>query len=64
MLFATFYHHQIDVQLKGNNNFMCTKLVLKDSPPLYRPSLPILIPTDLKVLPALQRAYVFTFIIQ
>ena len=61
MLFATFKH---DFPLRGNDKFMCAKLALKDSPPFYRPSQPIPITTNLKTLPALQRAYVFTFIIQ
>ena len=64
MLFATFKHHQSDFQLKGNDKFACTKLVLKDTLPFDRPSRPIPITTNLKTLPALQRAYVFTFIIQ
>jgi len=60
MLFVTFKHHQSDFPLQ----FACAKLALKDSPPFYRPSRPIPITTNLKTLPALQRAYVFTFIIQ
>ena len=64
MLLATFKHHQSDFQLKGDDKFVCVKLVLKDSPPFYRLSRPIPITTNLKTLPALQRAYVFTFIIQ
>ena len=59
MLFATFKHHQSDFQLKGNNKFTHTKLVLKDSQPFYRPSQPIPITTNLKTLPTLQRAYMF-----
>ena len=64
MLFVTFKHHQSDFPLQGNDEFACAKLALKDSPPFYRPSRPIPITTNLKMLPALQRAYVFTFIIQ
>ena len=64
MLFATFKHHQSDFPLKGNDKFVCAKLALEDSPPFYRPSRPIPITTNLKTLPALQKAYVFTFIIQ
>ena len=64
MLFVTFKHHQSDFPLRGNDKFACAKLVLKDSPPFYRPSQPIPITTNLKTLPALQRAFVFTFIIQ
>ena len=64
MLFVTFKHHQSDFPLRGNDKFACAKLALKDSPPFYRPSRPIPITTNLKMLPALQRAYVFTFIIQ
>ena len=64
MLVATFKHHQSDFPLRGNDKFVCAKLVLKDLPPFYRPSRPIHIITNLKTLPALQRAYVFTFIIQ
>ena len=64
MLFATFKHHQSDFPFRGNDKFTCAKLALKDSPPFYRPSQPIPITTNLKRLPALQRAYVFTFIIQ
>ena len=64
MLFATFKHHQSDFALQGNDKFMCAKLALKDSPPFYHLSRPIPITTNLKVLSALQRAYVFTFIIQ
>ena len=64
MLFATFKHHQSNFPLQGNDKFVCAKLVLKDSPPFYRLSWPIPITTNLKTLPALQRAYVFTFIIQ
>ena len=63
MLFAIFTHHQSDFPLQGNE-FACAKLALKDSPPFYRLSRPIPITTNLKTLPALQRAYVFTFIIQ
>ena len=63
MLFATFKHHQKDFQLKVNDKFVCVKLALKDSPPFYHLSRPITITTNLKTLPALQRAYVFTFII-
>ena len=63
MLFATFKHHQSDFQLKGDK-FVYAKLVLKDSPPFYRPSRPISITTNLKTVPALQRVHVFTFIIQ
>ena len=63
-LFATFKHHQSDFQLKVNDKFANAKLVLKDSPPFYHPSQPAPITTNLKMLPALQRAYVFTFIIQ
>ena len=62
MLFATFKHHQSNFQLKVNDKFTCVKLALKDSPPFYRPSRTIT--TNLRTLPALQRAYVFTFIIQ
>ena len=61
MLFATFKCHQGDFQLKGD---ACAKLVLKDSPPFYCLSQPIPITTNLKTLPALQRAYIFMFIIQ
>ena len=57
MLFATFKHHQSDFPLRGNDKFACAKLVLKDSQPFYRPSRPIPITTNLKTLPALQRAY-------
>ena len=64
MLFATFKHYQSDFPLQGNNKFACAKLALKDSPPFYRPSRPIPITTNLKMLPVLQRAHVFTFIIQ
>ena len=64
MLFATFKHHQSDFLLKGNDKFACAKLALKDLPPFHRPSRPIPITTNLKTLPALQRAYVFTVIIQ
>ena len=64
MLFATFKHHQSDFPLRGNDKFAFAKLALKDSSPFYRPSLPFPITTNLKTLPALQRAYVFTFIIQ
>ena len=64
MLFATFKHHQSDFPLRGNDKFACAKLAIKDSPPFYRPSRPIPITTNLEMLPALQRAYVFTFIIQ
>ena len=64
MLFATFKHHQRDFPLRGNDKFACAKLALKDSPPFYCPSRPIPITTNLKTLPALQRAYVFTLIIQ
>ena len=64
MLFATFKHHQSYFPLQGNDKFACAKLALKDSPPFYHPSRPIPITTNLKTLPALQRAYVFTFIIQ
>ena len=64
MLFATFKHHQSDFPLRGNDKFACAKFALKDSLPFYRPSRPIPITTNLKTLPALQRAYVFTFIIQ
>ena len=64
MLFATFKHHQSDFPLKGNDKFACAKLALKDSQPFYYPSQPIPITTNLKMLPALQRPYVFTFIIQ
>ena len=64
MLFATFKHHQSDFPLRGNDKFACAKLALKDSPPFYRPSRPIPITTNLKTLPALQRAYVFTLIMQ
>ena len=64
MLFATFKHHQSDFPLKGNDKFTYAKLALKDSQPFYRPSRPIPFTTNLKTLPALQRAYVFTFIIQ
>ena len=63
MLFATFKHHQSDFPLKSNDKFACAKLVLKDSPPFYRPSWPIPITINLKTLPALQRAYVFAVII-
>ena len=64
MLFATFKHHQSDFQLKINDKFACVNLALKDLPPFYRPSQPITITTNLRTLPALQRAYVFIFIIQ
>ena len=64
MLFATFKHHQSDFPLRGNDKFACAKLALKDSPPFYRPSRPIPITINLKTLPTLQSAYVFTFIIQ
>ena len=64
MVFITFKYHQSDFQLKGNDKFACSKLALKDSPPFYRPSRSIPITTNLKTLPALQRAYAFTFIIQ
>ena len=64
MLFATFKHHQSDFPLRGNDKFACAKLALKDLPSFYHPSRPIPITTNLKMLPALQRAYVFTFIIQ
>ena len=64
MLYATFKHHQSDFQLKGNDKFMCAKFALKDSPPFYCPSRLIPITTKLKTLPGLQRAYVFTLIIQ
>ena len=61
MLFATFKHHQSDFLLQGNNKSVYAKLALK---PFYRLSQPISITTNLKMLPALQKAYVFTFIIQ
>ena len=64
MQFATFKHHQSVFPLKSNDKFTCAKLALKDSPPFYCPSWPIPITTNLKTLPALQRAYVFTAIIQ
>ena len=64
MLFATFKRHQSDFSLRGNDKFACAKLALKDSPPFYRPSRPIPTTNNLKTLPALQRAYVFTFIMQ
>ena len=64
MLFAIFKHHQSDFSLKGNDKFVCAKLALKDLPPFYCPFRPIPITTNLKTLPALQRAYVFAFIIQ
>ena len=64
MLFATFKHHQSDFQLKVNNKFACVKLMLKDSSPFYHPSRLITITTNLRTLPALQRAYFFTFVIQ
>ena len=64
MLFVTFKHQQSDFPLRGNDKFACAKLALKDSPTFYRPFRPIPITTNLKTLPALQRAYVFTFIIQ
>ena len=66
MLFVTyvFKHHQSDFLLKANDKFACTKLALTDSPPFYCPSRPIPITTNLKMLPALQRANVFTYIIQ
>ena len=56
MLFATFKHHQSNFPLRGNDKFTCAKLVLKDSSPFYRPSRAIPITTNLKTLPALQRA--------
>ena len=62
MLFATFKHHQSDFPLKDNEKFTCAKLALKDSPLFYRPSRPIPITTNLKTLPALQRAYVNFYI--
>ena len=58
MLFAIFKHHQSDFQLKVNDKFACVKLALKNSPPFYRSSRPITITTNLRTLPALQRAYV------
>ena len=63
MLFATFKHHQSDFPLKGNDKFVCAKLALTNSSPFYRISLSIPITNNLKTLPALQRAYVFTIII-
>ena len=64
MILATFKHHQSDFPLKSNNKFVCSKLALKDSPLFYCLSRPIPITTNFKTLSALQRAYVFTFIIQ
>ena len=64
MLFVIFKHHQSDFPLKGNDKFACAKLALTDSSPFYRISLPIPITNNLKTLPALQRAYVLTNIIQ
>ena len=61
MLFVTFKYHQSDFQLKLNDKFTCAKLALKA---WLKDSMPIPITTDLITLPASQRAYVFTFIIQ
>ena len=60
MLFGTFKYYQSNFQLELNDKFACAKLALKDFTVLS----PIIITTDLITLPASQRAYVFTFILQ